>query len=148
MSTYSQLIYHIVFATKGRTRTLTKPNREEMYKHITGLLQNKKCHVYAINGIEDHIHIATHIPPTLAPADLVKDIKLASSDLIRRKWLFPNFIGWQEGYAIFTVNWPSKDRLIDYVRNQENHHAKEEFLPELKRILELYGVNYNDKYLP
>jgi putative transposase len=150
MSTYSQLIYHITFSTKGRTRTLTKPNRGEMYKHITGLLKNKKCHLYAINGIEDHIHIVTHIPPVIAPADLIKDIKLASTDLIKTKNLFPNFIGWQEGYGIFSVTWRYRDPLIDYVKNQEEHHAKPEFdfIAEYKKLLEEFGVKYDEKYLP
>ncbi len=148
MSTYTQILYHIVFSTKGRTRTLTKPNREEMFKHISGLLANKKCHLYAINGVEDHIHIATHIPPTIAPADLIKDIKLASTDLIKSKRLFPNFIGWQEGYGLFSGYWPQKDALIDYVKNQEQHHATEDFLDEYKRMLDEFGVTYNEKYLP
>ena len=148
MSTYTQIIYHIVFGTKGRVPGLTKPNREEMYKFITGLLQNKKCHLYAINGVEDHVHIVTHIHPTLAPADLIKDIKLASTELIKTKQLFPNFTGWQEGYGLFSCSWNQKDRLIDYVKDQEEHHRKEDFIEEYKRILEEFGVEFDEKYLP
>lgn len=148
MSTYTQILYHIVFSTKGRIPALSKPNREEMFKYITGILQNKKCHLYAINGVEDHIHIATHIHPTIAPSDLVKDIKLASTELIKLKKLFPNFIGWQEGYGGFTCSYNQKDWLIDYVKNQEVHHHKENFIDEYKRLLEEFGVEFDVKYLP
>lgn len=148
MSTYTLILYHIVFSTKGSIPVLSKPNREEMFKYITGILQNKKCHLYAINGVEDHIHIATHIHPTIAPSDLVKDIKLASTELIKLKKLSPNFIGWQEGYGGFTCSYNQKDWLIDYVKNQEVHHHKENFIDEYKRLLEEFGVEFDVKYLP
>ena len=65
-------------------------------------MENKKCHLYRIGGVSDHLHILTHIHPTVSLASLVKDIKLASTEHIKNKNLFPNFSGWQEGYAAFT----------------------------------------------
>ena len=75
MSTYTQIIYQIVFGTKFRENTLTKNNRENLFKYISGLLKNKKCHLYRINGVEDQLHIVTHLHPTIALSSLVKDIK-------------------------------------------------------------------------
>jgi putative transposase len=66
---------------------------------MSGILENKKCHLYQINGVEDHIHILTHLHPSVALADLVKDIKLASTKFIKEKGLFPQFSGWQDGYG-------------------------------------------------
>ncbi len=79
MSTYSQIMYQIVFSTKRREPVLTKGKRPELFKYIWGILKNKKCHLYRINGVQDHLHIATHLHPTVALASLVKDIKVASS---------------------------------------------------------------------
>jgi len=79
MSTYTQIFYQIVFTTKGREHALTKPNREELYKYIWGILKNKNCHLYRIGGITDHIHIVTSLHPFISLASLIKDIKLASS---------------------------------------------------------------------
>ncbi len=76
MSTYTQLLYHIVFSTKNRERSLTSDKREDLYRYIWGLLKNKKCHLYRINGVDDHLHIATHLHPTIALSTIVKDIKL------------------------------------------------------------------------
>jgi REP element-mobilizing transposase RayT len=93
MSTYTQILYQIIFSTKGRERTLSADKRDELFKYIAGILQNKKCHLYQINGVEDHIHILTHLHPSIALADMVKDIKLATTKFIKEKNLFANFNG-------------------------------------------------------
>ena len=88
MSTYTQSLYQIVFATKNRGMDLSKDNRRTLYKYAWGLLKNKGCHLYQINGIEDHLHIATALHPSVALADLVKDLKLSCSRYIKDKNLF------------------------------------------------------------
>src|SRR5205814_4492555 len=119
MSTYTQIIYQIVFGTKSREQTLIKENRDELFKYISGILKNKNCHLYCINGVEDHVHIITHLHPSVSLASIVKDIKMASTVYIKEKNLFPNFKGWQEGYGAFTYSIKEKYNLIEYVKNQE-----------------------------
>ena len=102
MSSYSQILYQLVFTTKNQEKTLEEPYREILYRFIWGLLEKKRCHLYRIGGVEDHIHIITHIHPSIALADIIKEIKLSSSSLIKKERLFCNFDGWQEGYGAFT----------------------------------------------
>ena len=147
MSTYTQSLIQIVFSTKYREKTLIKPNREELFRYITGVLHNNNCHVYRIGGIEDHIHIATHIHPCVSVANLVKDIKLASSYHIKTQGLFPHFGGWQVGYAWFTYSFRDKDRLIQYVKNQETHHHEKDCITELMELLKEHEVEFDEKYL-
>ena len=147
MSTYTQLLYQIVYSTKNRKRTLSKENREALFKYIWGILKNKKCHLYRINGVEDHLHIVTHIHPMVALAPLVKDIKIASSSYIKDNKLFPNFGGWQEGYAAFNYSIDAKNNLIEYVKNQEAHHQKKTFKEELIELLTEHGIEFDEKYL-
>ncbi len=147
MSTYTQILYQIVFSTYKRESTLTKKNREQLFRYIWGILKNKKCHLYRLNGIEDHIHIVTHIHPTVAPAYLVKDIKLAASDFIKANKLFSSFNGWQEGYGAFTYAITEKDRLIEYVKNQETHHHKMGFVEEYVKLLNEHNIEFDPKYL-
>ncbi|MBK7087570.1 MAG: IS200/IS605 family transposase [Chitinophagaceae bacterium] len=147
MSTYTQILYQIVYSTKYREKTLEAENRKELYKYIWGILNNNKCYLYQIGGIEDHIHIITHLHPSVALADLVKDIKLASSDYIKNKKLFPNFNGWQDGYAAFTYSIDTKENLINYVKNQEEHHKTKTFVEELKELLIEYKIEFDEKYL-
>ena len=147
MSTYTQILYQIVFSTKRRKPALLKENREALFKYIWGILKNKKCHLYRINGVEDHLHIVTHVHPTVAPAFLVKDIKIASSSYIKANDLFPDFDDWQVGYAAITYSWKEKDTLIEYVKNQEEHHKTKTYREELIELLREHGIEFDEKYL-
>ena len=50
----------------------------------------------------------SHMHPSTPLADLIKDIKLASSDMIKKKNLFPGFNKWQIGYGAFTYSFDEK----------------------------------------
>lgn len=145
--TYTQIIYQIVFSTKNRERTLRKDKRDDLYKYIWGLLKNKNCHLYRIGGVEDHIHILTHIHPSVSLASVVKDIKLASSKYIKENNVFKNFNGWQEGYGAFTYSIKEKDTLIEYIKNQEQHHAVKSFKEEYTEFLKEHQIEFEEKYL-
>ncbi len=147
MSSYTQILYQIIFSTKNREKTLIEKNRNELFNYIWGVIKNKKSHLYRINGVEDHIHILTHLHPTIALSDFIKDIKVSSSVMIKEKNLFPRFHGWQIGYGAFTYSIDSKKKLIKYIMNQPEHHKKETFIEEFKRILDEFHVKYDDKYL-
>ena len=147
MSTFTQILYQIVFSTKNRERTLTANNRPELFKYIWGIIEKKQSHPYWINGVEDHLHIATHIHPSVALAPLIKDIKLATSTFISKDRIFEKFGGWQDGYAAFTYCYKEKDRLIEYIKNQENHHKTISFKDELVTLLEEHGIEFEEKYL-
>ena len=147
MSTYTQILYQIVYSTWNREPTLNTNSSEELYKYIWGILKNKKCHLYRIGGVSDHLHILTHIHPIVSLASLVKDIKLASTEHIKNKNLFQYFNGWQGGYAAFTYAFKDKDKLIEYVKNQEAHHRVKTFKEELIDLLTEHGIEFNEKYL-
>jgi putative transposase len=148
MTTYTRIIYQIVFGTKYRAATLdNKPNRDTLFKYISGIIQKKECHLYQIGGVEDHLHIVTHLHPGLALASLVKDIKMASADYIKRGNLFPKFGGWQSGYGAFTYSMRDKDRVIEYVKHQEEHHRKQDFKEEYVQLLQSQQIEYDEKYL-
>lgn len=147
MSTYTQILYQIVFGTKHHAHTLSKPGRDELYKYISGILRNKNCILYQINGVENHMHILTHLHPAVALSDLIKDIKLASSKFIKEEKLFPQFDGWQVGYSAFTYSQDRKEVLINYIKNQEEHHKKKSFREEYVELLKEHGVEYDEKYL-
>lgn len=147
MSTFTQILYQIVFSTKNRELSLQDENRKELYKYIWGILKNKKCHLYQIGGMSDHLHIVTHLHPMVALASLVKDIKLASSDYIKLNNLFPKFNGWQDGYGAFTYSIDAKDNLINYVKNQEEHHKKINYIDEFKELLAEHKIDFQEKYL-
>jgi REP element-mobilizing transposase RayT len=147
MSTYTQVLYQIVFSTKKRDPVLEKENRPELFKYIWGILNKSKCHLYRINGVEDHLHIVTHLHPSVALADLVKNIKIASSGFIKDNKIFKHFGSWQDGYGAFTYSIKEKNRLIDYVKNQEEHHKVISFRDEYTELLKEHEIEFDEKFL-
>lgn len=104
MGTCRQIFYQLVFGTKNRKPTIIKEQEEELYRYIGGIIKNKNCKRYRINGIEDHIHIMSDLHPTVCLSDYVKDIKVASSLWMKESGKFPSFVGWQDGYGAFTYS--------------------------------------------
>lgn len=147
MSTYRQIYYQLVFGTKYRRPTINCHHDVELYKYISAIIINKNCKPYCINGIEDHIHIMCDIHPMIRLADLVKDIKVASSLWMKECRKFPLFEGWQEGYGAFTYSIRERDKIINYIKRQKEHHQKENSIDEYRRILDEHGVVYEEKYL-
>lgn len=147
MSTYRQIYYQIVFGTKYRKPTIAKAYEEELYKYIAGIIKNKNCKLYRINGIEDHIHIMSDLHPSVCLADYVKEIKVASSLLMKEENKFPEFEGWQDGYGAFTYSIRERDMIINYIKNQKEHHRVENFYDEYKRLLIENGIEFDEKYL-
>lgn len=146
MSTYTQILYHLVFATKDRRPVLSDSRREDLFKYVSGVIRNNQCRLVWINGVRDHIHILASLHPTVALADLLKDIKVASSVWIKQNGVFPSFEGWQEGYGAFTFSAQDLPDLIRYLKDQQEHHRKIPFEEEYRRLLSDAGIKIDERY--
>jgi putative transposase len=148
MSSYRQVLYHIIFRTKDGKATLPLEHAKELYAYMLGIIKNKNCFLYRINGMEDHIHMLSDLHPNIALADYMRDIKTASSLWLKQHEKFRTFEGWADGYAALTYTWRDKDMIVNYIKNQQEHHKKETFEDEYKRLLEEHGINIDYKYFP
>ena len=148
MSTYTQILYQIVFGSKNCLPFLNTQNQTELYNYIYGIVQNKKSVPYIVGGHSNHIHIIVSLHPTVSLSEFIRDIKRASHNwILEKKDLYSTFYGWQVGYGGFTYNYFSKKNLISYVKNQTEHHKKNDFQSELILILKEQGIDYDLKYL-
>jgi len=148
MSSYRQHLYHIVFRTKDSNPTIDQNHSNQLYSYITGIVKNKMSHLYRINGVENHMHILTDTHPSVAPADFVKEIKANSSLWMKNSGLFPLFKGWAEGYGSFTCSFRDKDKLIKYIKGQQEHHKKKTFEEEYRILLMEAGIEIDERYFP
>jgi REP element-mobilizing transposase RayT len=146
MSTFRQIYYQIVFGTKNRKPTISKTHDKELYNYIARIIKNKKCKVYDINGIEDHIHIMSDLHPDECLSDYVKSIKIASNLWMTESGNFPAFEGWQTGYGAFTYSVREREMLLNYIKNQKEHHKTESFYDEFKRLLIENEIEFDEKY--
>jgi REP element-mobilizing transposase RayT len=145
---YTQILYHIVLRTKHSEKSISQQHASSLYKYIWGIIKNKRGALYRINGIEDHVHILSDLSPTIALADYLKDIKVASSLWMKQSGEFPLFKAWSEGYAAFTCSFKGKETLINYIKNQQEHHKKESPEEELKRLFAEHGIEWNERFSP
>lgn len=147
MSTFRQIYYQIVFSTKHRKPVLNSDHEDQLYKYIWGIVKNKNCKLYRINGMPDHIHLFTDLHPSVSLSDFVKDIKVSSNLWIKESGLFPDFEEWQSGYGAFTYSEREKEMIINFIKNQKEHHKKENLEDEYKNLLKTHGIEFDEKYL-
>jgi REP element-mobilizing transposase RayT len=143
---YTQIIYHIVLRTKRSELSIAQENVSSLYKYIWGIVKNKKGKLYRINEMEDHIHILSDLHSSVALADFVKTIKVSTSLWMKQSSDFPDFQGWEEGYAAFTYSYKEKYILINYIKNQQKHHQKENTASELKHLWMENGMEPDIRY--
>jgi putative transposase len=144
---YVQFYTHIVFHTKNNIKFIREEIEDELYSYLGGILRNYKSVPIQIGGTSDHVHVLCTLPKTMTPADLVEEIKKSSSKWIKTKGpLYRNFY-WQDGYGGFSVGWSQVDIVKDYIRNQKEHHRKIGFLDEYRKLLDEYGISYEERYL-
>ena len=148
MSTYTQILYQVVFGSKKCANFLTGTNQEELFRYIAGILKNKKCFTYIVGGQANHLHLIFSLHRSVALADVVRDVKKASAEMMyKSKGKFIRFPGWQVGYSAFTYSLEAREYLIRYVENQQEHHRRITFREELIGFFKDFGVEYNEKYL-
>lgn len=138
-------IYHIVINTKGREMTLPLASSDDLYRYIARVIQSHDSIPFAVNGIENHIHLLIQLHPSVCLSDLVRDIKLSTSQWIKQnRDLFPQFAGWGREYGAFTYALRDKEMVIKYIQNQREHHQRETFENEYRKHLEHAGLDWNE----
>ena len=121
--------------------------KDELYKYITGIIQQNNHKLLAINGMPDHIHILFGLRPTQSISDLMQDVKGGSSKWINDNKLVNGKFSWQEGYGAFSYSKIEVPRVIQYIVNQTDHHRKRAFLEEYFELLKEFNVDFDDRFV-
>jgi len=146
-NTYTQIYIQTVFAVKGRKNLISKEWNDELYKYIAGIVRENKQKLYIVNGMPDHIHILLSLSPTINISDLVRDIKAGSSGWINKRNFVKEKFRWQEGFGAFSYGNSQLSRVVNYIKNQEQHHKAKTFREEYMQFLEKFNVEYDNQYL-
>jgi putative transposase len=146
-NTYTQIYLQLVFTPEGRENVIPVKHKEELQKYTTGIIQNRKHKLLAINYMSDHVHIFIGYNPSQPLPDLVRDVKANSSKFINEKKWIPGKFKWQVGYGAFSYGHSQISDVIHYINNQEEHHRKTKFRDEYQKLLEIFEVEYDPRYL-
>ena len=145
-NTYTQIHIQFVFAVKSRTALIHNSWKDELYKYITGIVQNNGHKMICINGMPDHIHIFIGLRPNQAISKLMQDVKANSFRWINEKRFCKSKFEWQAGYGAFSYGKSQVESVISYIKNQEKHHAKKSFQEEYLEFLKKFEIEFDEKY--
>ena len=144
----ANLLVHLVFSTFERLPFLADPGlREEMHRYLGGIVNEKGGQSLGVGGVSDHVHLLVALPKTASVADLVRDLKRASSIWIKGRSPSLGNFAWQGGYGAFSVGQIEFKVVRDYIQNQEEHHKARSFQNEYRAFLDKYGIAYDERYV-
>ena len=146
-NTYTQLHIQIVFAVQNRDCIIKDDWKDQLYKYITGIIQNKGHKVIQINGLPDHVHILIGLRPTQGLSELVKIVKGESSKWINEKEFSTYKFSWQQGFGAFSYSKSQIHDVIAYIKNQEEHHRKTTFKEEYLQLLTEFEIAFEERYI-
>jgi REP element-mobilizing transposase RayT len=144
----AQIYLHVVFSTKNRQPFLRdKEFRGRLHGYLAGICKNLDCPSLIIGGVEDHVHILCRLGKTIDVATLLREVKRDSSKWVKENDATLSEFQWQAGYGAFSVSPSHVDALRQYIENQEEHHRRESFQDEFRRICKKYGVEIDERYV-
>lgn len=143
-----QIYVHIVFSTKNRKPFLKDlAFRERTHAYLKGICENQGCPSLQVGGVEDHVHILCRLSKTLDVSTLIRELKRDSSKWIKQENRRLADFYWQLGYGAFSVSPSHVEALKEYIANQVEHHRKETFQDEFRRLCKKYGVAIDERYV-
>jgi putative transposase len=146
-NTYTQIHIQAVFTVMSRDCVISKKWNTELYKYISGIIQNNGHKVLAINGMSDHVHALFGMRPAQSVSDLLQDIKGSSSKWINENRFVKGKFSWQEGYGAFSYCRREVPLIINYINLQQIHHRTKTFYNEYIKLLKEFEVDYNNEYI-
>ena len=144
---FTQIYVHIVISSRYKNLRMTKPVRIQVYKIMGGILNEYGHKPIIINGVEDHAHIFFGLNPNMKISDTVKEIKKRTTLFINNEGFFKQRFRWQAGYGAFSYSKSHIANVIAYIERQEEHHQRKSFEKEYRRMLKLFDINYDERYL-
>ena len=144
----AQIYLHVVFSTKHRVPYLQDPAlRERTHGYLAGACHNLGSPSIIVGGVEDHVHVLCRLSKTLGASELVRELKRESSKWLKEQSAELASFYWQSGYGAFSISPGHLEKLKEYIANQEAHHKTETFQTDFLRLLALYQIEYDEKYL-
>jgi REP-associated tyrosine transposase len=146
--TCSSLLYHCVWSTKHREPLIKNELKPRLNSYMRTVIENEGAKLLFINGVEDHVHLLLAMPLTLLIPDLIEKVKPITTKWMNRTFLeLNNKFHWQAGYGAFSVGKSNMQAVINYIKNQEEHHKKVSFKEEYIGFLESLEIPYDSKFI-
>jgi REP element-mobilizing transposase RayT len=144
---FTNLIYHGVWATKGRQPWLSDDLRPRVFQHLGGLVKEEGGISLIVNGMPDHVNLLVKLRQDEAVSKVVRALKAKSSFWIHKTWPELSAFAWQTGYGMFTVSGSQVPAVRHYIENQQEHHRRRPFAEEYKALLRAHDIPFKEEDL-
>lgn len=139
--------FHLIWSTKNRVPFIEGEMQKRLYSYLGGIIKNHKGKLIEIGGMSDHIHMLLELSLPDAFSHFIRDLKACSSLWIHQTFPQKKEFAWQEGYASFSVSFSSLEKVREYIRNQEKHHAHDSFDQEYLKFLNQHNIRYDERFV-
>lgn len=146
-NTHTQIYIQYVFAVQNRISLIKNEWKDELYKYMTGIINQHEHKLLSIGGMTDHIHALVSMHPKQAPSDLMYELKRSSSLWINENKFVVGKFSWQEGFGAFSYSQSQISRVSKYIENQETHHKKKTFREEYLDFLKAFNIEFDERYV-
>jgi len=146
-NTYTQLYVQFIFAPKFRAALLQPEWDERLRMYMSAIVRNNGHKMIAINNMPDHLHMFVGLNPKQSISELMGLVKGDSSEWINKEKLTLRKFHWQDGYGAFSYGKSQVDKVVKYIINQQEHHKKITFLDEYRKLLQIFEVEFDERYI-
>ena len=131
--------------TKGRVPWIKPDLEDRMWEYLGGVIRGNGGMSHRVGGVDDHVHLAVTLPPTIALSKFLQLLKGSSSQWANDSELRWNGFGWQDGYSAFTVSESQLPTVINYISSQREHHSQTTFQDEVRQLLTRHGIAADER---
>lgn len=143
----SKIYTHIVFGTKHRQHFIDSKIETHLHNYLGGICKSWECNPVQIGGYTNHVHILCQVSRKIALMKLIQELKQSSSRWAKsRSSKYQNFY-WQDGYGVFSVSHFQVNKVVNYIKNQHQHHENITYKDEFRRLLKKHDIEYDERYV-
>ena len=138
---------HMIWSTKNRRRLIDPQWADRLYAFMGSIARAKNAKLIEVNSEPDHVHLYVSMPSTIKIADMINAFKANSTRWVHQNFSERRLFSWQEGYAAFSVGHSEERAVMEYIRNEQEHHRKQDFQQEFLDLLRRHGIDYDIRYV-
>lgn len=117
-----EIKYHFVWVPKYRFRVLEGEIRQRLKELISQICEGMEILIVEGKVCNDHVHLCVSVPPKHSPAEVMKQIKGSTSEILFREYpqIKKRYWGqhfWARGYFVSTVG-IDESTIRKYIKNQ------------------------------
>jgi REP element-mobilizing transposase RayT len=124
MNTFTNIYLHVIFSVKYRAAMIEPFGRDSLHAYIASIINAHDHQTLIVGGTSDHVHILLDYNPKRSVSELVKEVKMCSTQWVNNQPYTGCKFAWQWGYGVFSYAANQVDVVKKYISNQEAHHAR------------------------